>query len=42
MKPEIRTYVGITLDLLQVKCFKQIGCFGASKHSMIVVFKTSL
>ena len=40
MKPETRTYGGVTLDLSQVKCFKQIGCFEGQKNSMIVVFKT--
>jgi len=40
MEAETLTYGGLTLDLSQVKCFKQIGCFGESKHSMIVVFKT--
>jgi hypothetical protein len=40
MKPKTQTYGGVTLDLSQVKCFKQGGLNGEGKDSMIVVFKT--
>ena len=45
MKPEIVEHNGLVLDLSQVKCFKQEGCyigtgFGLPKHGMIVEFKT--
>ena len=40
MEVKVVTYNGLTLDLSQVKCFKQEDCFYGKKNSMIVVFKT--
>ena len=40
MKSEVVTHEGLTLDLSQIKCIKQVGCFYEKRNCMIVVFKT--